>query len=179
MITCVLIINSQYGFCEIVGSNNNMLRSQFLEYAIKTICFDNVGVFISQSFNNYCISIGIKIEHPVAHVHTQNGLVESLIKHLQLIARSMLMRTKLIGSAWGHVILHTAPLTCIRPTRYHKFSLLQLIFDQKPNISHLEFWVCIICFNCSITTHKDGTQRRLGIYVRYEFSSIIKFWSLR
>ncbi|PIN23038.1 hypothetical protein CDL12_04241 [Handroanthus impetiginosus] len=38
---------------------------------------------------------GIKIEQPVAHVHTQNGLAESFIKRLQLIARPLLMRTKL------------------------------------------------------------------------------------
>jgi hypothetical protein len=33
-------------------------------------------------FNDYCMSIGIKVEHPVAHVHKQNGLAESLIKRL-------------------------------------------------------------------------------------------------
>ena len=71
------------------------LRAQFPDYAIKTIPLDNAGEFTSQAFNDYCISTGITIEHPVAHVHTQNGLAESLIKRLQLIARPMLMRTKL------------------------------------------------------------------------------------
>ena len=36
--------------------------------------------------------IGIDVEHPIAHVHTQNGLAKSFIKHLQLIARPLLMR---------------------------------------------------------------------------------------
>ena len=41
------------------------------------------------------MSVGITVEHPIAHVHTQNGLAESFIKRLQLIARPLLMRTKL------------------------------------------------------------------------------------
>jgi len=32
------------------------------------------------------MSIGIGVEHPVVHVHTQNGLAKSLIKHLKLVA---------------------------------------------------------------------------------------------
>ena len=54
------------------------------------------------------MSIGINVEHFVAHVHTQNGLTESLIKRLQLIARPLLMKTKLPASTWGHAIMHAA-----------------------------------------------------------------------
>ena len=39
--------------------------------------------------------VGIDVEHLVAHSHTHNGLAESLIKHLQLIARPLLLKTKL------------------------------------------------------------------------------------
>ena len=35
--------------------------------------------------------------------------------------------------------------------------------------------MCGVCPNCSTTTHKDGPQRRLGIYVGYESPSIIKY----
>ena len=63
------------------------LRAHFSDYPIKTIRLDNAGEFTSQTFNNFCMSIGINVEHSVAHVHTQNGLAESLIKRLQLIAR--------------------------------------------------------------------------------------------
>ena len=58
------------------------LRAQFLDYPIKTIRLDNAGEFPSQTLNGYCMSIGINIEHPVAHVHTQNVLAESFIKRL-------------------------------------------------------------------------------------------------
>jgi hypothetical protein len=58
------------------------LRANFPDYQIKSIRLDNAGEFTSQSFNDYCMSIGIKVEHPVANVHTQNGLAESLIIRL-------------------------------------------------------------------------------------------------
>ena len=71
------------------------LRVKFLDYPIKTIKLDNIDDFTSQTLNDYCMFIGINVEHLVAHNHTQNGLAESLIKHLQLIARPLLMKTKL------------------------------------------------------------------------------------
>jgi hypothetical protein len=40
---------------------------------------DNASEFTSQAFNIFGTSIGIDVEHLVAHVHTQNGLVESFI----------------------------------------------------------------------------------------------------
>ena len=86
------------------------LRANFPNFPIKTIRLDNAGEFTSQSFNNYCMSIGISVEHPLAHVHTQNGLAESLIKRLQLIARLLLLKSKLPISAWEHAILHAASL---------------------------------------------------------------------
>jgi len=92
------------------------IRAHFLDYPIKKIRLDNAVEFISQSFNEYCMSIGIDIEHPVAYVHTQNGLVESSIKHIHLISIPLLMRCKLPISTWGHAILRAASLIRIRPT---------------------------------------------------------------
>ena len=75
------------------------LRAQFPNYPIKAIRLDNACEFTSRTFNDYCISVGINVEHPIAYVHTQNGLAESLIKCLQLIVRLLLMKTKLLASA--------------------------------------------------------------------------------
>ena len=66
-----------------------------LDYPIKKSCLDNVGEFISKAFDDYCMSVGIEVEHPIAHVHIQIGLAEAFIKRLQLIARPLLMSTKL------------------------------------------------------------------------------------
>ena len=68
------------------------------------------------------MSVGIDVEYPIARIHTQNGLAKSLIKRLQLIARPLLLRTKLPLSAWGHAILHAATLIRIRPTANHDCS---------------------------------------------------------
>ncbi|KAK7302565.1 hypothetical protein RJT34_13457 [Clitoria ternatea] len=152
------------------------LRAHFPDYPIKKIRLDNAGEFTSQSFNDYCMSIGIDVEHPVAHVHTQNGLAESLIKRLKLIARPLLMRSKLPISTWGHAILHAAALIRIRPTSNHEYSPLQLVHCKEPNISHLRIFGSAVYVPISPPQRtKMGPQRRLGIYVGYESPSIIKY----
>ena len=152
------------------------LRAHFPDYAIKRVRLDNAGEFTSQSFNDYCMSVGIVVEHPVAHVHTQNGLAESLIKRLQLIARPLIMRTKLPVSIWGHAILHAVSLIRIRPSAYHTYSPLQLAFGQEPNISHLRIFGCAVYVPIAPPQRtKMGPQRRLGIYVGYETVSIIRY----
>lgn len=152
------------------------LRAHFPDYPIKRVRLDNAGEFTSKSFNDFCQSIGITVEHPVAHVHTQNGLAESLIKRLQLIARPLLMRSRLPSSAWGHAILHAAILIRLRPTAYHKFSPLQLVSGREPNISHLKVFGCAVYVPIPPPKRtKMGPQRRLGIYVGFESPSIIKY----
>ena len=95
------------------------LQAHFPDYPIKKIRLDNDDEFIYKAFDDYCMSVGIEVEHSIVHVHTQNGLVEAFIKRLQLIARPLLMRTKLPIYAWGHAILHAAALVLIRPTANH------------------------------------------------------------
>ena len=90
------------------------------------------------------MSVRINIENLVAHTHTQNGLTESFIKRLQLIARPLLMKTKLPTSAWGHAIMHVVALVRIRPTTYHEYSPSQLVLGKQPNISHLRIFGCAV-----------------------------------
>ena len=119
------------------------LKAQFPDHPIKTICFDNASEFFSQRFLDYCMLVGIDVEYPVAHTHTQNGLAESLIKHLQLIARPLLLRTKLSLFAWGHSILHVSTLIRIRLTANHDCSPLQLALGSQPNCE-TKVWLILI-----------------------------------
>ena len=152
------------------------LRTQFSEYAIKKVRLDNAGEFTSQAFDDYCMSMGIDVEHPVPHVHTQNGMAESLIKRLQLIARPLVLRTKLPISVWGHAILHAAALVRLRPSAYHKYSPLQLASGQEPDVSHLRVFGCAVYVPIAPPQRtKMGPQRRLGIYVGYTSPSIIRY----
>ena len=73
--------------------------AHFPDYPIKSIRLDNVGEFSSQLFDDFCLSLRIVVEHTVPHVHTQNGLAESMIKRIQLISRTLLMQSKLPVSA--------------------------------------------------------------------------------
>ena len=45
------------------------LQTHFPDYPIKKIRLDNAGKFISKAFDDYYMSVGIEVEHPIAHVH--------------------------------------------------------------------------------------------------------------
>jgi len=67
------------------------LHASFPENRVKSIWMDNVGEFTSKAFNDYCLASGIDVEHSIPHLHTQNGLAESLIKRIKLFARPLLL----------------------------------------------------------------------------------------
>ena len=100
------------------------------------------------------MSIGIDAQHLVVHVHSQNGLVESFIKRLQLIARPLLLKSKLPLSAWGHAIIHATNLIRLRPTANHDLSPLQLAKGYQPNISHLQVFL-VALFMFQLPPHID------------------------
>jgi hypothetical protein len=124
------------------------------------------------------MSLGMSNGYLVAYFHTQNSFTESFIKHLQLIARSLLMRIKLIVSVWGHAILHAPTLIYIKPTSYHKFSPLQLVFDHEPNIFHIRIFGCAVYVSIYPQRINIDPQRKLGKYIRFESPSIIKYLEL-
>ena len=152
------------------------LRAHFQDFSLKTIRLENAGEFTSQAINDYCMSMGVSVDHSVAHVHTQNGLAESFIKRIQLIARSLLMRSRLPVSAWGHAVLHAAELIRIRPSSEHKYFPLQLLTGHEPDISHLKIIGCAIYVPIAPPQRtKMGPQRRMGIYVGFDSPTIIKY----
>jgi hypothetical protein len=80
----------------------------------------------------------------VSYIHTQNGLTESLIKRINLIARPLLHECNLPTSCWGHVVLHAADLIQLHPTTYHNTSSLQLVRGDQPSISHMWIFGCVV-----------------------------------
>ena len=152
------------------------LKANFPDNRIQSIRMDNAGEFRSKAFDDYCLAMGIKVEHSVSHVQTQNGLAESLIKRIKWIARPLLQNCRLPTSCWGHAVLHAATLIQLRPTAYHETSPLQLVRGKEPSISHLRIfgsavYVSIPPPQCT----SMGPHRKLGIYVGYETPSIIKY----
>ena len=86
------------------------LKAQFPNFSIKKIILDNVSEFTSKSFNDYCMLIGLDVKHSIAHTHAQNGLAESLIKRLQLIARPLILKSKIclfyVGNIQYYMLHH-------------------------------------------------------------------------
>ncbi|KAM1174630.1 hypothetical protein ACFX19_027732 [Malus domestica] len=122
------------------------------------------------------MSVGVEVEHPVPHVHTQNGLVEAFIKRLQMIARSLVIHTKLPITTLGHTILHTVMLVCLRPVATQPYNALQLVTRYEPDISHLRVFCYTVYVSISPTLHtKMGFHRGMGIYVGYDYLSIIRY----
>jgi hypothetical protein len=113
------------------------LKAQHLKHQIQSIRMDNAAKFSSRALNDYYMALGIQVQHSVPYVHTQNGLAESLIKRIKLIARPLLQNCNLRTSCWGHAVLHAADLIQLRPTAYHTTSPLQLVRGNPHNISHL------------------------------------------
>ena len=103
---------------------------------------DNVGEFTSKAFDDYCMAMGIKVEHSVPHVHSQNGLAEALIKRIKFIARPLLQGCNLPTTCWGHAVLHAANVINFRPSAYNIHSPVQLAQGSAPKISYLHRFGC-------------------------------------
>ena len=137
---------------------------------------DNAAEFSSKAFNDYCMALGIQVQHSIPYVHTQNGLAESLIKRIKLIARHLLQNCNHPTSYWGHAVLHAADLIQLRPTAYHVVSPMQLVRGNTPNIFHLRKFGCAVYVPIQLPKRTAmGPHRKLGIYVGYQSPSIIKY----
>ena len=103
-------------------------------------------------------------------------MAESFIKRLQLIARPLLLKTKLPLSTWRHDIIHATNLIRLHPTANHDLSPLQIAKGYLPNISHLQVFGCAV-YVLIAPTHRPklGPQRLLGIYVGFQSASIINY----
>ena len=98
-----LLSTRNYAFAKIMAQLIK-LKAHYPKHRIQSIRMDNAAEFSSRVFNNYCMALGIQVQHSVPYVHTQNGLAESLIKRIKLTARPLLMNCKLPTSCWGHAI---------------------------------------------------------------------------
>jgi len=166
-----VLLTRNHAFAKII-TQVIKLKAQHPKHQIKSIRMDNAAEFFSRAFNDYCMALGIQVQHSVSYVHTQNGLAESLIKRIKLIARQLLQNCNLPTSCWGHIVLHAAKLIQLRPTAYHATSTLQLVHGNPPSISHLRKFGCATYVPIS---PPKRTTMYLEIYVGYKSSSIIKY----
>ena len=72
--------------------------------------------------------------------------------------------------------MFVATLIRIRPTAYHEYSISQLKLGKQPNIYHLQIFGCAVYVPIAPTQRtKMGPQQRLGIYVGFDSSFIIRY----
>ena len=135
------------------------LRSQFPDFPIKSIGLDNAGEFTSRSFNDYCLTIGIDVEHYVAHTHTYNGLVESFLKRLKFIARPLILNSNLSFTIWRHAIMHATTLIQIRPSTYHSYSHYNLYVSMSLIFLIWEFLVVLYMYLCTMSMCKNRSVK--------------------
>jgi hypothetical protein len=113
------------------------LKANYFEYRLQSVRLDNVVEFSLRSFNNYCMTQEIEVQHSVSYVHIQNGLAEYLIKRIKLIVRPLLHNCNLAINYWRHAIPHATDLIQLRSAAYHSVSPLCLVCGNAPSISHL------------------------------------------
>jgi hypothetical protein len=136
------------------------LKTNFPEYQLQSVRLDNAVEFSSHAFNDYYMTQVIEVQHSVSYVHTQNGLTESLIMRIKLIARPLLHNYNLPITCWGHVVLHAAA--------YHSTSSLCLVRGNAPSISHLRKFDCVVYTSISPPQRTTmGPHRKMSIYVGY------------
>lgn len=82
------------------------LQAHHLDHFVKSIRLDNAKEFTSYNFDNYCMSIEVDVKHHVPHIYIQNGLAETTIKKLQMVAWALVMHINLSFSTWGYIILN-------------------------------------------------------------------------
>jgi hypothetical protein len=152
------------------------LKENYPEHQLQSVRLDNTVEFSSRNFNHYCMTQGIEVQYSMPYVYTQNGLVESLIKRIKLIAKPLLHNYILPITFWRHAVLYVTDLIQLRPTVYHSVFPLYLVHGNAPSISHLRKFGCAVYAPISppqCTTM--GPHSKMGIYVGYHSPSIIKY----
>lgn len=86
----------------------------------------NAGEFKSQTFNGYCISIEIVIEHSVTQFIHKMVYCSRLSNVYNLLLGHYFWQTKHPASFYSHAILHAVSLVCIKLIVYYLYSPLQL-----------------------------------------------------
>lgn len=152
------------------------LKAQCLDHPIRILRVDNAGKFTSPTFDNFCMSAGINVQYSVAHVHFQKGIAKSLIKPLQMIARSLLMTTNLPASGWGHANTHANALVRYRPSAFNTQTPHHLAFGTTPDVTHLQTFGCqVLVPILGPKRKKMGPQHQHGIHVGFDSNSIIRY----
>lgn len=111
---------------------------------IQTFRTDRGGEFVSQEFNEFCESAGIKHHVTAPYTPQQNGVIERRNRTLMEMTRSILKHMRVPNYLWGEATRHSTYLLNRVATRTMKDRTpYEALRDKKPNLSHLRTFGCI------------------------------------
>ncbi|KAJ9540464.1 hypothetical protein OSB04_026970 [Centaurea solstitialis] len=109
---------------------------------IKFLRSDRGGEYLSDEFDNHLTECGIVSQLTPPYTPQMNGVSERRNRTLLDMVRSMMCRSTLPMSFWGHALETAAHILNRAPTKSVEKTPYELWKGKKPNISFLRIWGC-------------------------------------
>ncbi|KAJ9540760.1 hypothetical protein OSB04_027266 [Centaurea solstitialis] len=119
----------------------NEVQNQ-LDKKIKFLRSDRGGEYLSQEFNNHLIECGIVSQLTPPYTPQMNGVSERRNRTLLDMVRSMMCRSSLPVSFWGHALETAAHILNKVPTKSVEKTPYEIWTGKKPKLSFLKIWGC-------------------------------------
>ncbi|KAJ9547497.1 hypothetical protein OSB04_020040 [Centaurea solstitialis] len=119
----------------------NVVQNQ-LDRMIKFLWSDRGGEYLSQEFNNHLMECGIVSQLTPPYTPQMNGVSERRNRTLLDMVRSMMCRSSLPVSFWGHALETAAHILNRVPTKSVEKTPYEIWTGKKPKLSFLKIWDC-------------------------------------
>ncbi|KAJ9541345.1 hypothetical protein OSB04_027851 [Centaurea solstitialis] len=142
---------SRYGYVYLMRHKSESFE-RFREYQnevqnqlgrkIKFLRSDRGGEYLSDEFDNHLMECGIVSQLTPSYTPQMNGVSERRNRTLLDMVRSMMCRSTLPMSFWGHALETTAHIPNKAPTKSVEKTPYKLWKGKKPKMSFLRIWGC-------------------------------------
>ncbi|KAJ9558542.1 hypothetical protein OSB04_013156 [Centaurea solstitialis] len=119
----------------------NEVQNQ-LDRKIKFLRSDRGGEYLSQEFDNHLMECGIVSQLTPPYTPQMNGVSERRNRTLLDMVRSMMCRSSLPVSFWGHALETAAHILNKVPTKSVEKTPYEIWTGKKPKLSFLKIWGC-------------------------------------
>ncbi|KAJ9553210.1 hypothetical protein OSB04_017255 [Centaurea solstitialis] len=119
----------------------NEVQNQ-LDRKIKFLRSDRGGEYLSQEFDNHLMECGIVSQLTPLYTPQMNGVSERRNRTLLDMVRSMMCRSSLPVSFWGHALETAAHILNRVPTKSVEKTPYEIWTGKKPKLSFLKIWGC-------------------------------------
>ncbi|KAJ9552655.1 hypothetical protein OSB04_016700 [Centaurea solstitialis] len=119
----------------------NEVQNQ-LDRKIKFMRSDRGGEYLSQEFDNHLMNCGIVSQLTPPYTPQMNGVSERRNRTLLDMVRSMMCRSSLPVSFWGHALETAAHILNRVPTKSVEKTPYEIWTGKEPKLSFLKIWGC-------------------------------------